>query len=191
MSSCEVTINLSFNKKMKSQIAQIKEINLFELLFKTGEPDPTTSVNSCDRARLTIHLEQKFKSHRNKSSSAKSLAKTTWKIDRDTCLDCFHFYCLSFLQIIAQGNHKFCLETVKYSLHELLPLSCTVEQHYFNRKFSIKAALLDCFTLVVIVIYFDTNLKRSTHISISCFFTQISYKTKPLWRQDACMIEEV
>ena len=37
---------------------------------------------------------------------------------------------------------------LKLCLHELLQLSWAVDRHYFNRKFSIEVALLDCFTLV-------------------------------------------
>ena len=37
---------------------------------------------------------------------------------------------------------------IKRRLHEQLQLSCTVESHYFNRKFPIEVALLDYFTLV-------------------------------------------
>ena len=39
-------------------------------------------------------------------------------------------------------------ESLKLCLHEMPQLSCAVERHYFNMKFSIEVASLDCITLI-------------------------------------------
>ena len=50
-------------------------------------------------------------------------------------------WCNGYIPTFLKGALQLCL-------HELLQLSCPVERYYFNRKFSIEVALLNCFTLV-------------------------------------------